>query len=121
MTPQELYDNLVRDTQKQIIEGIFASYSQGQLNAQMAKSPIWKSIKDEDWQLQYIWPVQAFLDHGITDLGIINALSNLRPVLIWEEQEIYSEEMFFHYCKKHGIAVEKKLDNDAQTLLKEAK
>ena len=118
MTPQELYDQLYQDTQKQIIEGILNSYPQDQLFAQMAKSPLWETIKDKDWQLQYIWPVQAFIDHGITDLGIINALSNLRPVLDFEEQEIYSEELFLRYCKKHNIAVKRVESQNLQERVK---
>jgi hypothetical protein len=30
--------------------------------------------------VDHIFPVQAFLDHGILDLKLINHLSNLRPM-----------------------------------------
>lgn len=34
----------------------------------------------DDWHIDHIFPVKAFLDHGVTDLKVINALDNLRPL-----------------------------------------
>jgi hypothetical protein len=34
----------------------------------------------EDWHIDHIWPIQAFVDHGIFDLKLVNQLSNLRPM-----------------------------------------
>jgi hypothetical protein len=33
-----------------------------------------------EWHIDHIFPIKAFIDHGITDLSIINDLDNLRPL-----------------------------------------
>jgi len=37
-------------------------------------------VKDGDWHLDHIFPINAFVEHDITDISVINALDNLRPV-----------------------------------------
>jgi (p)ppGpp synthase/HD superfamily hydrolase len=37
-------------------------------------------LKDSNWHLDHIFPIQAFLDYGITDVKIINRLDNLQPL-----------------------------------------
>lgn len=39
-----------------------------------------------DWHIDHIKPVKAFLDQGVTDPSIINALCNLRPV--WARENL---------------------------------
>jgi site-specific DNA-cytosine methylase len=43
--------------------------------------PDFKNCEGKIWHVDHIFPIQAFLDHGILDLKTINRLDNLRPVL----------------------------------------
>ena len=38
-------------------------------------------LKGLDWHIDHVFPITAFLEHGITDLAVINCLENLRPML----------------------------------------
>lgn len=40
----------------------------------------WKNIDKNNWHLDHVFPIQAFLDHDVTDLKIINCLENLQPL-----------------------------------------
>ena len=39
-----------------------------------------------EWHIDHIKPIKAFLDEGITDPTIINALSNLQP--LWAHENL---------------------------------
>ncbi len=39
-----------------------------------------------EWHIDHIKPVKAFLDEGVTDIKIINALSNLKP--LWASENL---------------------------------
>jgi hypothetical protein len=41
----------------------------------------WTKIKNEIWHIDHIFPLKAFVDYGILDLGLANCLENLRPML----------------------------------------
>ena len=56
-------------------------------------------------QLGNIFPIQAFLDHGILDLKIINKLSNLRPMLGPEnlqKADKYDEKEFTEWLRVYS-------------------
>lgn len=55
-------------------------YTPQQLQEHVLNHPDYEALKNEDWHVDHIMPIQAFLDHGILDLKIINALDNLRPM-----------------------------------------
>lgn len=55
-------------------------YTPKQLQEHILNHPDYESVKNEEWHVDHIMPIQAFLDHGILDLKIINALENLRPM-----------------------------------------
>ncbi len=55
-------------------------YTQKQLREHLMSHPNWPLVKDGAWHIDHIFPVKAFLDHGIQDLKIINCLENLRPL-----------------------------------------
>jgi hypothetical protein len=59
---------------------ILLGYSRKELNNRITSHPYWESVKNGDWAIDHIFPVKAFLDHGIQDLKIINSLDNLRPL-----------------------------------------
>ena len=45
----------------------------------------WENRKH--WDIDHIIPIDYFLKNGVTDLSIINALSNLRPLWRKENQK----------------------------------
>lgn len=55
-------------------------YTPQQLQEHILNHPDFESLKDQEWHVDHIMPIQAFLDHNILDLKIINALDNLRPM-----------------------------------------
>jgi hypothetical protein len=59
-----------------------------------------------DLAIDHIFPVKAFLEHGIKNPAIICALSNLQPLSKTENSEkhdLYTDEEFQQYCIKHNI------------------
>jgi hypothetical protein len=55
-------------------------YTPQQLQEHILNHPDYEALKNEEWHVDHIMPIQAFLDHDILDLKIINALENLRPM-----------------------------------------
>lgn len=71
----------------------------------------WKSVKDHKWHLDHIFPIQAFVDYGITDIKLINSLDNLRPILSvhnLRKQDKYDKDQFEQWLKIKGIYGHKK-------------
>ena len=56
-------------------------YTPLQLQEHIKSHPDYNSCIGHEWHVDHIFPIQAFLDHGILDLSLINHLSNLRPML----------------------------------------
>jgi hypothetical protein len=78
-------------------------YTPQQLQVHILSHQDYEKCKDKVWHVDHIFPIKAFLDHGILDLKIINALENLRPMLGPEnisKADNYDEEEFKRkYCK----------------------
>jgi hypothetical protein len=55
-------------------------YTPQQLQDHILNHPDYSKVKDGIWHIDHIFPLKVFLDHGILDLRIINALENLRPM-----------------------------------------
>lgn len=55
-------------------------YSPAQLRSHLESFPDWTTLKLSEWHIDHIFPVKAFVDHGIQDIKLINCLENLRPV-----------------------------------------
>jgi hypothetical protein len=58
------------------------------------------------WHIDHVFPLAAFSDHGIDDLQVINALSNLQPLSAFDnisKSDKYNEEDFMSYCQQHHI------------------
>jgi len=56
-------------------------YSFQEFKDHIQNHPNWETIDvDKLWHLDHKLPIQAFLDHGINDIKIINALDNLQPL-----------------------------------------
>lgn len=75
-------------------------YSRIDLMQHITLHPNWCNIKDKNWHIDHIFPVKAFIDYGITDLKVINCLSNLRPVEAGDnlsKGDTYDREAFARY------------------------
>ena len=60
------------------------------------------------WSIDHIFPIKAFVEHGITDMSIINSLDNLQPLLLSEnisKSDKYCEKDFFTWLKNHNVVV----------------
>jgi len=55
-------------------------YTMKELKNYIQKHPNWASINKNNWHLDHIFPIKAFLDYNIQDLKLINCLDNLQPL-----------------------------------------
>lgn len=69
------YEDLLGYTQSEFIE-----HMESQFKAGMS----WKNRSE--WHVDHIKPIKYFLDEGVTELKIINALSNLQP--LWAHENL---------------------------------
>jgi hypothetical protein len=78
-------------------------YTPQQLQDHIKSHPNWEKVKDKSWHLDHIFPIMAFLEYGIKDIKLINALDNLQP-LIGEENiskaDTYNKEEFILWLIK---------------------
>ena len=56
-------------------------YHPKDLQEHILNHPDYKLCIGKEWHVDHFFPIQAFLDHGILDLKVINRLDNLRPIL----------------------------------------
>ena len=74
-----------------------------ELQEHIKNDPNWVGVKDEDWHIDHFWPIQAFVDHGINDMALINCLENLRPITQREnniKSGKYDEKKFLKWLNK---------------------
>lgn len=55
-------------------------YGPKELQEHITNHPNWDNVKDKRWHLDHIFPIEAFIQHKIYDLKLINCLENLRPI-----------------------------------------
>jgi hypothetical protein len=55
-------------------------YSPAQLRIHLESFSEWQQLKNGNWHVDHIFPVKAFVDHGIKDIKLINCLENLQPL-----------------------------------------
>lgn len=83
-------------------------YTPMQLQEHIINHPDYSKVKDSVWHVDHYFPMKAFLDHGIFDLKLINALDNLRPMAGPEnlsKADKYDEEAFMRWLDGNkGIA-----------------
>ena len=78
-------------------------YTPAELQEHIKNDPNWVGVKDEDWHIDHFWPIQAFVDHGINDIALINCLENLRPITQREnniKSGKYDEKKFLKWLNK---------------------
>jgi plasmid maintenance system killer protein len=70
----------------------------------------WSLIKNNEWHLDHIFPIIAFIKYKIFDPKIINNLDNLQPLQNKEnlsKGDKYCEIEFEQYLENKGIKIEK--------------
>lgn len=55
-------------------------YTVKELKDHIHNHPNWTNIDKNNWHLDHIFPIKAFLDYNIQDLKLINCLDNLQPL-----------------------------------------
>lgn len=81
-------------------------YDYKTLQEHIKAHPNWEKIKDGKWHVDHIFPIKAFLDNGISDLKIINALDNLRPLdsqSNLSKNAKYDKQEFQKYLERKGV------------------
>jgi hypothetical protein len=77
-------------------------YGPIELREHVERHENWDLVKDTDWQLDHIFPIKAFLDHGIRDVKLINSLSNLQPMTREDNRkkwDTYNKDHFFKWLE----------------------
>lgn len=55
-------------------------YSPQQLRERLEQSPRWPELLKGRWHLDHIFPIIAFIEYGVSEVGVINSLDNLQPL-----------------------------------------
>jgi len=77
-------------------------YTHTELRDHVKNHPSWNKVKNGSWHLDHIFPIAAFIEHGIRDLKLINCLENLQPMEASEnisKNDNYDEEEFAEWLK----------------------
>lgn len=77
-------------------------YGPKELQEHITQHPNWEKVKDGNWHIDHIWPIKAFVDHGVDDISLINRLDNLRPISQRENNQKhanYDKEKFEKWIK----------------------
>jgi hypothetical protein len=81
-------------------------YDHEQLQKHITTHPNYNLLKGTRWHIDHIFPIGAFHEYGISDVSIINALDNLRPLGYKEnirKGDKYERSEFELYLKEKGI------------------
>lgn len=68
----------------------------------------WKNVKDQEWHIDHVFPIKAFLDMGIKEPRIINSLDNLQPILSrdnLQKADKYDRNKFIVWLQNKGITI----------------
>jgi hypothetical protein len=82
-------------------------YDYKQLQEHIIGHQSWPTLKDKAWHVDHIFPIKAFIDYGISDLKVINALDNLRPLGAIEnmcKNASYDKNEFERYLRYKGVS-----------------
>ena len=55
-------------------------YCPQQLRERLERFPEWPELIQGEWHLDHIFPIIAFIEYGVGDVGVINSLDNLQPL-----------------------------------------
>jgi len=85
---------------------ILLGYSPQEFRDAIFSHENWDEVKDGDWHIDHIFPIKAFVDLGITDLKVINALDNIRPLSARDnllKGHDYDKTKFVKWLEKKGL------------------
>lgn len=74
-------------------------YDSKQLQAHIISHPNWPAASKEKWHIDHVFPIKAFLDHGILDIKLINCLENLQPMSQKENLTKHAKYDKISFCK----------------------
>ena len=83
-------------------------YGCKELRERIESHPNWPLVKDGKWDLDHIFPVSAFVEYGISDIKLINALDNLQPLSKSDnsaKRDKYSKYEFESWLKLKSVKV----------------
>lgn len=86
----------------------YIGYTFSELRERLTTHPNWQKVKDNKWHIDHVFPVKAFLEHGITDMKVINALDNLQPLsqpANLKKSSKYDKSKFKEWLATKGITV----------------
>lgn len=80
-------------------------YSRQELRNRILLHPFYKEVKNSKWSIDHVFPIKAFIEHGVFDCSLINCLDNLRPLSNSDncaKQDDYCESDFETWLKSKG-------------------
>lgn len=83
-------------------------YSIKELVERLQNHKNWNKIKDKNWQIDHIFPINAFIKNKILDLKIINSLDNLQPMIDVKnisKGKKYNYKKFKNWLSTKGISI----------------
>jgi len=73
-----------------------------ELQAHIQSHPNWNDIKDNDWHVDHIFPIIAFIEHGIKDIKLMCCLDNLQPLKSKDnlhKNKMYDKQKFIEWLR----------------------
>ena len=83
-------------------------YSPRQLYERFSRHPNWKEVKNKKWNVDHIFPIEAFMENNIIDVKLINCLENLRPIIAKEnhsKHDTYNKDDFKYWLETKGMII----------------
>lgn len=93
------------DQKKSVKSEKLLGYTCKQLRDHIENHPNWAEISKGKWHIDHIFPIKAFLEHGIEDVSLINSLDNLRPMPAvdnWKKNDRYDVLSFCRWVEERG-------------------
>lgn len=109
------YPFVLINQNKEISNRDLYGYNTEELIKYIKNHPNWEYIKDEEWQIDHIFPIKAFLDFDILDPVLINSLDNIQPILRSDNAKKagnYKPEEFKDWLKTKGIVIYEEIEKD---------
>jgi hypothetical protein len=85
---------------------VLLGYTPLELKDRLEQHANWPMVKDQVWHVDHIFPIRAFVEYGIDDLGLINCLENLQPLGYKEniaKSDNYDASQFEAWLSSKGV------------------
>lgn len=86
-------------------------YDYKALQNHITNHPNYALLENKSWHIDHIFPIKAFLDHGLYDMALINCLENLQPLAAeknLKKNAKYNEKDFLNWLKKKKVKHDRK-------------